>query len=273
MSTFKVTRLGEVITANSIPVGIAANNINGPTVFKRPNYFPAGPEWIMYFAHHKGNSIRQATATSVEGPWQVLPETILELSKIPGHDHIASPEVVLHETFLELYYHCPYRDSQYTFIATTHNGIDWEYNPAAQGMFYMRILEKDYAIAKYKNEGGIIYRRSEGAFKEVKRILPNMRHCAYMEGKLYWSCIGDSPETIFRGDLDLTTFTVSNIEEVLKPLYNFETGGHTPKPSLPGPATRVNEVRDPYVVKQGKISYIFYTVRGEEAIALAKIEE
>jgi len=269
----KVNRLGEVINRAMIPAGIAADNINGPVVFRRPNFFTPGPDWIMYFAHHKGSSIRQATADNIEGPWQVLPSTILELNKIPGYDHIASPEVVVHDTFLELYYHCPYGDFQYTFVATTKNGVDWEYGTEVQGMFYMRIIEDNYAVAKYKNDGGIAYKRKGSSFEEVRKILPNMRHCAYHNHKLYWSCIGDSPESIFRGTLILPEFDIRDVEEVIKPTYNFETGGHTPNPSRPGPAVRVNEVRDPYIIEVRGIVYIFYTVKGEEAIALATIEE
>ena len=66
-----------------------------------------------------------------------------------------------------------------SFVATTKNGVDWEYGTDVQGMFYMRIIEDNYAVAKYKNDGGIAYKRKGSSFEEVRKILPNMRHCAY----------------------------------------------------------------------------------------------
>jgi hypothetical protein len=195
------------------------------------------------------------------------------LFRSPGYDHIASPEVVIHDNFLELYYHCPYGDFQYTFIATTQDGVEWQYDNQVQGLFYLRIIEQTYGIAKYKNEGAVAYIKEGNTFKEVKKFLPNMRHCAYYNKKLYWSCIGDAPETIFRGTLSLPEFVITDVEEVLKPSYDFETGKYLARPSTPGPATKVNEVRDPYVIEVEGTLYIFYAVRGEEAIALAIIEE
>jgi len=269
----KVRKIGEIITKGSIPLGIPRDNINGPTVFKRPHFFPPGAKWVMYFGHHDGKSIRQATAENLKGPWTVSTNTILELKKIPGYGHLASPEVVINENFLELYYHCPYKDHQYTFKAITVDGIRWEYDTHPKAAFYLRMLDLGFAIAKFKNEGGVVYKITDGFFKEVARILPNMRHCCYSDSKLYWTNIGDSPESILRGDLDLNSFSLSNIELVLTPEEQYETGDHPIAPSKPGAAIRVNQVRDPFVLTHKNKKYLFYTVRGEEAIALATIEE
>ena len=268
-----IRRLGEVISSKSIPAGIARDNINGPTVFKRPNFFPEGPEWIMYFAHHGGKGIREAYADNLEGPWAVQPRELLELGKISGRGHIASPEVLINEDSLELYYHCPYADFQYTFRAVTRDGINWEYDPQVKGMFYLRFIQPGYAIAKYKNDGGVLYRTTQGRFEEVGRLLPKMRHCSYLDGKLYWTNIGDTPERIFRGDINPDKCLVNNLEEVLAPVEDFETGRYSLAPSRPGAAVRVNQVRDPFVLREEDKTYLFYSVRGEEAIALAVIEE
>lgn len=269
----RVERLGEVISAKDIPSHIANNNINGPTVFQRPPFFPQGPRWIMYFAHHGGKGIRVAHAEELEGPWEVQPIELLELSRIEGHGHIASPEVIVNKDSLELYYHCPYADFQYTFRAITKDGINWEYDPQVKGMFYLRFIQPGYAVAKYRNDGGVLYKVAEGTFKEVGRLLPSMRHCSYLDGKLYWTNIGDTPERIFRGDINPVECLVSNIEEVLAPLEDFETGKHRLAPSRPGAAIRVNQVRDPFVIQENGKTYLFYSVRGEEAIALAVVEE
>lgn len=269
----KIRRLGEVITSKDIPAHIPSNNINGPTVFERPEFFPEGPKWVMYFAHHGGKGIREAYADTLEGPWAVQPKELLDLKQTPGHDHLASPEVVTNGDSLELYYHTPYADFQYTFRAITKDGLNWTYDPQVKGMFYLRFLDQGYALAKFKNESGVLYKTSEGRFTEVKRLLPNMRHCAYLDGKVYWTAIGDAPESILRGDFDFDTLEVSNIERVLTPTEEYETGNYSVSPSKSGASVRVNQVRDPFVIRDNNTTYLYYTVRGEEAIALAIIEE
>jgi len=268
-----IERLGEVITNRSIPGHIPSNNINGPTVFQRPSFFPEGPKWLMYFSHHKGLNIRQATSDSLEGPWTVLDETVLELGKTPGHDHLASPETVIKEGELELYYHTPYQDWQYTFKASTTDGINWSYDSEPKGMFYLRFLEQDYALAKYKNSSAVLYKFKDEVPQEIKRILPNMRHCAYHDGVLYWTEIGAAPESIYRAKFNYGTLDVYNVQQVLVPTEDFETGRYPVTPSRSGAATRVNQVRDPFVISDETGTYLFYTVRGEEAIAVARIKE
>lgn len=265
-----VKKFGIVINQSSIPFNIPNDNINGPTVFKRPAFFQEGPKWIMYFAHHIGNGIRIAESENLIYGWKVRDETILDLKKIPGNGHIASPEIEVLSDRLNLYYHCNYNDDQYTFKASTYDGKNWEYDREIQGYFYFRIIEKDYAISKYKNNGGIWYKRQNGKFVPNGFILPKMRHCCYFNGKLYWSEIGDMPECIYRADLSLSNFVIKNIEKVITPTEYYEIKGNL-APSNSGSATNVTEVRDPFVIENESQTYIFYTVCGEEGIAIAEI--
>lgn len=265
-----IKKLGVVINKFSIPPNIPNNNINGPTVFKRPAFFPKGSKWIMYFAHHVGNGIRTAESDDLAYGWKVKNKTILDLKKIPGSGHIASPEIEVFSDRLNVYYHCDYKNNQHTFKATTYDGKNWEYDKDIQGYFYFRIIEKDYAISKYKNNGGVWYKKKNDKFIQHGNILPRMRHCCYFSGKLYWSEIGDTPECIYRADLDLSNFKIYNKEIVITPTEEYEIKGSL-KPSERGAAINVTEVRDPFVIQDELKTFIFYTICGEEGIAVAEI--
>lgn len=265
-----VKKFGIIINRFSIPSNISNNNINGPTVFQRPIFFPKGPKWIMYFAHHIGNGIRVAESENIVYGWKVRDETILNLDKIPGKGHIASPEIEVLSDRLNLYYHCDYDNDQYTFKASTYDGKNWEYDTEIQGYFYFRIIEKNYAISKYKNNGGVWYKKQNGKFVQKGLILPRMRHCCYFNGKIYWSEIGDMPECIYSANLDLSNFTLHNKKTVITPTESYEIKGNLKK-SNSGSATNVTEVRDPFVINDEFRTFIFYTVCGEEGIAIAEI--
>jgi hypothetical protein len=268
-----IKKYGEIIDKNSIPSGIENNNINGPVVFKRPNFFPIGPKWLMYFAHHNGEAIRVAESDCLTGGWVVRSEKILDINKIPGYGHIASPEIAISDgSKLELFYHCKYQDSQYTFKATTNDGVNWIYNDEIFGYFYFRLIEKDFAIAKYRNNGGVWYKKENNKFVQKGALLPRMRHCCYCDGKIYWSEIGDMPERIYCGDLNLSNFTILNKKTIVTPSEIYEIDGVL-KPSKPGAAVGVTEVRDPFVFKYHDKKFIYYTVRGEDGIAVAEILE
>ena len=265
-----IIKINEIIKKDMIPDEIPSDNINGPVVFKRPIFYPNGPKWIMYFAHHNGNGIRVAESDDLTKNWTVKNYTIIDINKIPGNGHIASPEVIIKENKLELFYHCCYRGLQCTFKSITHNGIDWEYEKEIQGLFYFRVINEEYAIAKYNNDGGIWYKKENDKFIEKGRLLPRMRHCCYHNNKLYWSEIGDMPEVIYRGDLNICDFTIKNKEIIIVPSEDYEITSKL-APSTLGPAVGVTEVRDPYVIKENEKTYIYYTVRGEEGIAIAEI--
>lgn len=55
-------------------------NINGPALIAVPSWVkkPLG-KYYLYFAHHKGDSIRLAYAENLEGPWKIHPSGALQL--------------------------------------------------------------------------------------------------------------------------------------------------------------------------------------------------
>ena len=90
------------------------SNINGPSVIRVPEWVsdPLG-KYYLYFAHHKGTSIRLAYADQMTGPWFIHPKPVFTLQEslfvtqdldpnsrsdwVNGPDylyaHIASPDV------------------------------------------------------------------------------------------------------------------------------------------------------------------------------------
>ena len=59
------------------------------------------------------------------------------------------------------------------------------------------------------------------------------------------------------------------ISEVFSPLYGWE-GSHEPikKSKFGMVEKKVHQIRDPYVYRENKINYIFYTVQGENGISV-----
>lgn len=99
-----------LVTVNSSPT--LGDNVNGPSVIRVPDWVerPLG-RYYMYFAHHKGQTIRLAHADKLEGPWRIHEPGTLhvrdtafyrELPDPPDspagfYTHIASPEVHIDE--------------------------------------------------------------------------------------------------------------------------------------------------------------------------------
>jgi hypothetical protein len=95
-----------LLTLKSSPT--IGDNINGPSVIKVPDWVPNKlGTYYMYFAHHRGMTIRLAYANSLHGPWKVYEPGVLNVSETafyrpqPDPDaeiygvytHVASPEV------------------------------------------------------------------------------------------------------------------------------------------------------------------------------------
>lgn len=266
-----VKKCGEIITSDKISPRFKNDNINGPCVFRRPKFFHQGPEWVMYFAHHSGAEIRQAESNRVDSDWIVLDSPVISVSDTAGRGHVASPEVRMCDDVLELYYHTVIDAGQYTFRSVTRDGINWDHETLPLAHFYFRFLDRGYAIAKKNNTGGVLYYEQAGAFIEVAEILPNMRHCCYYGGYLFWSEVGDSPEKIYVGEFCFDTFDVRKKTVLIEPTEVYEGSMLSKESSRHGAAVNVCQLRDPEVVKVGERLYIFYTVRGEEAIALAEL--
>lgn len=89
-TSFEVTRfidspiitidLDESLKAEADSFGYV--NINGPSLIRVPEWVqnPLG-QFYLYFAHHKGESIRMAYADTLAGPWTLYRPGILHLEE------------------------------------------------------------------------------------------------------------------------------------------------------------------------------------------------
>ena len=95
---------------------------------------------------------------------------------------------------------------------------------------------------------------------------------------VYFSRIGDAPERIFRNRIDLKPdwkdWTASALEEVLRPEFDYEGVNLPVTISTYGAANEPeNALRDPHVLLYMNEKYLFYSVCGEQGIALSRLYE
>jgi hypothetical protein len=94
---------------------------------------------------------------------------------------------------------------------------------------------------------------------------------------VFYSTIGDAPERLLLSTIDLASGPPSSWElsppiEVLRPEMPFEGAQQPVVASLKGPATNVNQLRDPYIFVDNGKTYLYYGVAGESGIALAEMD-
>ncbi|WP_299492045.1 hypothetical protein [uncultured Shewanella sp.] len=212
-------------------------NINGPSViyWNDPNY-ETDANYIMFFSHHEGRSIRVATSAAPCGPWEIIksPQKVNLTNNInyfnDGNntelnngikdnidEHIASPDAHVKDNQLYLYVHGKSGDSssgQKTLLLTG-NSIDTLSVMEGTEDFshpYLRYFEANnnsYAVSK-NNDGdwGLLFNNDDDElsanFTKKARIIEGMRHPAiYVDESeaedkilLFYSLIGDNPEHI-----------------------------------------------------------------------------
>ncbi len=281
-------------------IGKVGENINGPSLIRVPDWIenPLG-KYYLYFAHHHGSFIRLAYADRLEGPWKIYGKGVLPLEETPAYDgadrdHVASPDVhVDHEKLrIRMYYHGdprPGRESlpyQMSYAAISDDGLQFESLPDEVGLFYFRVFEYNgwhYALAKYINDGGIIYRSRDGLtnFEEGPRILPRVRHKAVWKHEenlyVFFSRGGDAPEHIMvtrieNLDDDWQEWRFTEPQTVLKPEKDYE-GVNEPVEASRFGATYdfVHQLRDPAIFEEDGRLYLLYSTAGERAIAIAEL--
>ena len=114
------------------------------------------------------------------------------------------------------------------------------------------------------------YHNKKGSVRHLCLLKRN----EYLE--IFFTKIGDKPERIYRGILSLIyeqkKWKVVKIKEILRPTKVYEGSKIKLKKSEPGPSKKIeNAVRDPYILIDKNKTYLFYSIKGEKGIALAKI--
>ena len=274
--------------------GRVDDNINGPSLIRIPEWVtnPLG-RYYLYFAHHKGDTIRLAYANDLAGPWQIYQPGVLALSQTICTDHLASPDLHVDQAKQEIrmYFHCPLEaaDKQVSLLAHSTDGIHFTAAEEILGDSYFRVFEWQgytYAMARL----GVLYRSKDGASNfelgpnpfQSHLSTAQVRHVALqLNGNLlsvFYSRIGDNPESILLSTIELTPdwrdWQASAPMLVLKPENVYEGSTLPAKPSVEGMAREpVHQLRDPAIFREAGKVYLLYSVAGESGIAIAELEE
>jgi len=274
-------------------------NINGPSLIRIPEWVP-NPlgRYYLYFADHAGKYIRLAYADNLAGPWKVYAPGTLHIEQAPGgKGHIASPDVHVdtERKELRMYFHCPSKTTgiQTSYVARSTDGIHFAADGQRLGPFYFRAFFFGgywYAMAKrgwlYRSKDGLApFEEGPNPFPEVKQRegsenSPGIRHVAVdlMDETLnvYFTRIGDKPESIFRASIALTSdwsaWQADPPVLVLKPETDYEGARIPLAASSAGKSkARENAVRDPAIFRDEGRVYLLYSVAGESGIAIAEV--
>jgi hypothetical protein len=276
--------------------GEDGKNINGPSLIRVPDWLPDRlGRYYLYFAHHNGKYIRLAYADSITGPWKVHQPGSLPLRAVPlMRGQIASPDVHVDQMNRRLVMYFHGRDAkgegEFTLVATSRNGIDFEVLGAPLGPAYVRVFAHDgwfYGIFSSSNQR--LYRSKDGiqGWERGPVVLPRVRDAPYARhvavcsagevAEIYYTRKADEPERILFGKIDTSKpwmkWVVSDETELLRPSFPFEGSDRPLKKSAFGPAEkRKHELRDPAVFVEDGKAWLIYSFAGENGLALAEIK-
>jgi hypothetical protein len=263
------------------------DNVNGPSLIKVPTWVscPLG-RYYLYFSHHTGTSIRLAFADDIAGPWRIHEAGALDLERSGFDRSIASPDAIVLDEHAEirLYFQgCfnPGRRRQFTRLAVSRNGLDFQVRPEILGPPYWRTFHHGdfwYALAM----PGRLFRSRDGLsnFESGPDLLDfNTRHSAVLlsgnELLVLYSKWGSCPERIqMRSvslDGDWLTWTASLESEVLRPELEWEGVRRPLRPSRKGAADQPeHQLRDPCLYREGAEVFLLYACAGESGIGIAR---
>lgn len=286
-------------------------NINGPSLVAAPDWLENAPaKYLLFFAHHEGQSIRLACSDALTGPWRLHKPDPLTLAQSRfatrrpseselcdearafiaddadgDYPHIASPDVWVDHRHQEirLYYHGRLQDGrQRTRVAVSHNGVRFEARDDILSESYLRVFKRGnwfYGISMPAR----LCRSSDGLtpFEYGPRLTQeSIRHHAWLEwqGRAYllWTRVGDQPESILLSRVetggDWRHWRLAETRLLHQAQRPWEGS------ELPALASRygavhqpANQLRDPAVfVENGKV-YLLYSVMGERGIGIGEL--
>ncbi|MCP4978990.1 MAG: hypothetical protein GY935_00680 [Gammaproteobacteria bacterium] len=288
-------------------------NANGPSLIRSPAWLDNSPgKYLLYFAHHQGESIRLAASDHLLGPWKIITPGPLDLdhSMFASHKpeksqlhpevsafiregadgdypHIASPDVwVDNDTRqIRLYYHGRMDDGrQRSRVALSRDALNFTARMETIGLPYLRLFRHDgwfYAISM----PGQLYRSQDGLsnFEMGPRLTSEpIRHHALLnfndQWYVFWTRVGDTPERILLSTLnteaDWQQWKLSETHEIHRAQKLWEGADVMPRASKYGACMqRSNQLRDPAIfVDDGKI-YLLYAIAGEQGIAIGELKK
>jgi len=167
---------------------------------------------------------------------------------------------------------------QFSRVALSRNGLDFEAPPEFLGRPYRRLFRWDgfhYALAM----PGVMHRSPDGLtdFEEGPTLFAsNQRHTALkLDGdrlSIFFMNAGDCPERILLSTITLTpnwrAWRAGEPVPVLEPELEYEGGHLALEPSRRGPVMEpVCQLRDPAIYREDGRTYLLYAVAGEYGIA------
>jgi hypothetical protein len=269
-------------------------NITMPSVIRAPAALAGLGTYWMYFAAHDGHYIRLAHADSASGPWTTyVPGTLKDTEVAPFSNTISSPDVfVLPSGRIRMYFSTdtyPGSSEQWSGVAESDDGIHFTLASTENiAKYYMRVFEwggVQYAVQKgWSTAAAELGASPDGVarFAFIKTLGGgSIRHMTVLlDGNTllgFYSTIGDAPERILLSTIRLddgppSSWDLSPPIEVLRPELPYEGTAYPIAPSVKGPATNVQQLRDPYVFRDSGKTYLFYGIAGETGIALAELD-
>lgn len=264
-----------------------ADNINGPSLIRAPEWLPDRlGEYYLYFAHHQGTYIRLAVADKLTGPWRFVEGGTLQLGQTIFSHHIASPDVhVDHDRrqILMFFHGCGWDGrTQITQLAVSTNGQAFEVRQPVLSLSYWRAWHHGdwwYSLVM----PGTLYRGPSlyDPFEEGPALFtPDMRHSAVrVRGdtvQIFYSNAYDCPERILLSTIDMRSdwksWTASEPITVLKSEREYEGANQPPVASRRGSVHEPShQLRDPCIFEEDGRTWLLYAVAGEWGIAIAEI--
>jgi len=264
------------------------DNVNGPSLLRVPDWVenPLG-RYYLYFAHHRGKSIRLAYADTPCGAWTVH-DAVLQLGQIPTLEHhIASPDVHVDETRRQIlmYLHGRRRPGkgQESALAVSKDGLRFENESGRLGLPYLRRFDWRGEVFAIAGESAKLVRSPGGRepFVFERVLMPRVRHAAVLRRGnrllVFFSRIGDAPERILVSSMaldgDPSDWRMSAPLTVLSPETRFEGGDLPLRASQRGLARApLHELRDPGIHEEDGRVWLFYSVAGEAGLAVAELQ-
>lgn len=273
-----------------------SGNITMPSVIRAPAALAAaaglGDYW-MYFAAHDGHYIRLAHAPAPAGPWSLYtPGSLTDTQVAPFSNTISSPDVFVRpDGTVRMYFSTdsyPGSSQQWSGVAESTDGIHFTLASTENiAKYYLRVFTYNgvqYGLQKgWSTAAAELGASADGVarFDFIKTLSGgSIRHMAVLlKGDtllVFYSKIGDAPERILLSTIDLasgppSSWDLSTPIEVLRPELPYEGATKPVAASVKGPATNVNQLRDPYIFEDGGKTYLYYGIAGESGIALAEL--
>ena len=281
--------------------------MNGPSVLAAPGWMPDPPgRYLMYFAHHVGQSIRLAAAEEPTGPWRMVEPDVLNVDDTPSDrlPHIASPDVHADESGQRfvMYFHGMVPESvgghlpcwgdypslnQKTMVATSSSGrgFDLVEPVTAVAPSYLRMFDGGdawYGVAMPSQ----VVRSPDGlrGFEYGPMLFDDeeIRHCCVsyraerQEFEMLFTRCFEAPERIYRTVVDTSgdwrQWAPGPVHEVMRPVEPWE-GAQEPLKPVPRGLARgpQNGLRDPFVLDGDGRRWLFYAASGEHAIGVTEL--